>query len=324
MATAASTAPTGQFLALPCRKRAPRAAAADAADSAFSYVSKRILAKQRRLKICSIVQPKSAIGACMAVRIRSRGQWQDREFAERGCVSFLRRDPVLGELLAATQQGCDVSFEQLYRLTSVHLLRVVLRINRHGAEAEEVLQEVYASAWGNCNQFDRNRGNAMTWLTSIAHNKAIGSLRRRQVRPEGHIEARRVDSDSDPFESMPSAYLQPPEQLAEFQTVCAVQVFLDSLPHDHRTSLMLAFSEGLTHAEIACRLNKPLGTVKSWVRRALVAMRPALAAHYTGHSQSAVRTRATYEIPVRRRRCRREPAANSGQRFTQPPLIGNT
>lgn len=184
------------------------------------------------------------------------------------------RDHELAQLLQNVQRGCAPSFEQIYGLTNARLFGIVLRINRDRPEAEEILQEVYFKAWQQCQQFDATRGVVVHWLAGIAHNTAISSLRRRGARPIA-----RRDGGEDDYAGCVSEWPQQCEVLAQAQAVRAVGEGLARLSNEQRHCLTLAFFDGLTHAEIALQVDKPLGTVKSWVRRALVAMRPSLTAH---------------------------------------------
>ena len=183
-------------------------------------------------------------------------------------------DAALSVLLHSACLGCHASFAHLYALTSAPLFRIVLRINHDRAEAEDVLQDVYVNAWNRRAQFDRSRGEAMGWLVGIAQHRAISSLRRRDARPRaGSNPAAEAD---DPYAGLVSDEAQPLQAIADARAADAVRRGLSRLHPAHRESLTLAFYEELSHGEIAVRLGRPLGTVKSWLRRSLVAMRPAL------------------------------------------------
>ena len=186
----------------------------------------------------------------------------------------VEQDRELALLLQNVQRGCALSFAKLYVLTSARLFGIVLRINRDRPEAEEILQEVYFKAWQHCHQFDATRGVVVHWLVGIAHNVAISSLRRRGARP-----IPRHAGGEDDYAGCVSEWPQQCEALAQMQAARAVGEALARLSNEQRHCLTLAFFDGLSHAEIALQVDKPLGTVKSWVRRALAAMRPALAEH---------------------------------------------
>ena len=183
----------------------------------------------------------------------------------------------LNQLLLAVTKRCPVSFKRLYVLTSPRLYAIVLTINRDRVESEDVLQEVYLKVWNNCSQFDAQRGIAIAWLAGIAHHSALDSLRRRRARPDSFCVV--APEALDPYEDLPSSTVSPLENAILKQGSRAVMDGLQALPELHRQSLALAFFEGMSHTEIAGRLQQPVGTVKSWVRRSLLSLRPALQAH---------------------------------------------
>jgi RNA polymerase sigma-70 factor (ECF subfamily) len=89
----------------------------------------------------------------------------------------------LAPLLARSGLGDRQAFAWLYQLTSSHLFAVVLRIQRDRALAEELLQEVHVAVWKAAAGFDAARSQPLTWLTAIARNRAIDSLRRAAAQP---------------------------------------------------------------------------------------------------------------------------------------------
>ena len=91
------------------------------------------------------------------------------------------RSHELAALLARTALGDRAAFARLYERTSGHLFAVVLRVQRDRAQAEDLLQEVYVNVWRAAAAFDAARAQPLTWLTSIARNRAIDSLRRRKT-----------------------------------------------------------------------------------------------------------------------------------------------
>ncbi len=99
------------------------------------------------------------------------------------------------ELLARAGLGDRAAFARLYERTSSHLFAVVLRINRDRAQAEDMLQEVYVNVWRAAAGFDAAQSQPLTWLTSIARNRAIDSLRRAQTQPQLQFEP--PDDDED-------------------------------------------------------------------------------------------------------------------------------
>jgi len=89
----------------------------------------------------------------------------------------------LSHLLSRAGLGDRAAFATLYERTSAHLFAVVLRINRDRGQAEDVLQEVYVNVWRSASSFDAAQSQPLTWMTSIARNRAIDGLRRAQTTP---------------------------------------------------------------------------------------------------------------------------------------------
>ena len=195
----------------------------------------------------------------------------------------------LSKLLARTGLGDRAAFATLYERSSSHLLGVVLRINRDRAQAEDILQEVYVNVWRAAQSFDAAQSQPLTWLTSIARNRAIDSLRRSQTRPQFHTtSAASLDEDSDVYDTVADDAPGPLDLLSRASDARALDVCMQTLSAQQRQSVALAFFDGLSHAEVAAHMRQPMGTVKSWVRRALISLKGCL--------ESAVQRDASHEL----------------------------
>ena len=195
--------------------------------------------------------------------------------------SWPERSREVAALLARSALGDRAAFARLYERTSGHLFAVVLRIQRDRALAEDLLQEVYVAVWKAAGQFDAARSQPLTWLTSIARNRAIDSLRRAQTQPmllSGHGEGGSDDEDDGPdaIEREADEGPGPMELLARAGEARELTRCIEGLNPPQRQSVALAFYDGLSHAEVAEHLRQPLGTVKSWLRRGLAALRDCL------------------------------------------------
>ncbi|MEO7057895.1 MAG: sigma-70 family RNA polymerase sigma factor [Caldimonas sp.] len=186
----------------------------------------------------------------------------------------------LSRLLARSSLGDRVAFATLYERTSPHLFAVVLRINRDKAQAEDILQEVYVNVWRAASSFDAAQSQPLTWLTSIARNRAIDSLRRvatqpklRSLGPAGDGSDR---EDESVYDTIADSAPGPLDLLSRAADARSLAVCMDRLSALQRQSVALAFYQGLSHAEVAEQLRQPLGTVKSWVRRALMTLKSCL------------------------------------------------
>jgi RNA polymerase sigma-70 factor (ECF subfamily) len=183
----------------------------------------------------------------------------------------------LSRLLARAGLGDRAAFATLYERTSSHLFAVVLRINRDRAQAEDILQEVYVNVWRAARSFDAAQSQPLTWLTSIARNRAIDSLRRIQTQPQMQTSSGATDAENENvYDTVADASPGPLDLLSRASEARALDQCMEKLSALQRQSVALAFFQGLSHAEVAAQLRQPLGTVKSWVRRALMTLKACL------------------------------------------------
>jgi RNA polymerase sigma factor (sigma-70 family) len=191
----------------------------------------------------------------------------------------------LANLLSRTALGERAAFAQLYDKTASHLLGVVLRITRNRETAEDILQEVYVNVWNKAGSFNASLSQPNTWLTSIARNRAIDSLRRAQSSPKmlsTTVHGADEDDEHDMLQDFISELPGPAEQLEQTRDTQALRGCMGALSRDQQQVLALAFYQGASYAEAADHLQQPLGTVKSWVRRGLQALKGCLEAGGVG------------------------------------------
>ena len=170
--------------------------------------------------------------------------------------------------LARIPGGDRAALQTVYRLTSAKLFGVVIRILGERGEAEDVLQEVFMTVWRKAADFDPGRASPMTWLIAIARNRAIDRLRATKV-------SRRmdpIDAAVDIADAAPAA----DSMLAETQDHARLHGCLDTLASHERGALRGAFFDGNTYEVLAARMNTPLGTMKSWIRRAMIKLKACL------------------------------------------------
>jgi len=152
---------------------------------------------------------------------------------------------------------------ELYDRYSPLVYAVALRVLADTGAAEDVLQEVFMQLWRHPARFDARRGGLGPWLAVIARHRAIDTLRKR--RPQTDLEDVVIAIEADLEEGA--------ERVRALEKVRAS---LRAMPENQRTTLELAFFEGMTHSEIAAQTGEPLGTVKTRIRAALLALRRAL------------------------------------------------
>lgn len=174
----------------------------------------------------------------------------------------------LEDLLAATARGDRQAFAELYRITSGRLYAIALALLRQQDAAEDVLQETYLAIWRTAGQFQPERAPALSWLMGIARHRAIEALRQRRRRA--------AEVWAEPMTEEALQIPDPQAALAVDHRSHALQECLRRLSADQFRSIALAFFHGLSHEELAARLQTPLGTVKSWVRRGLLQLKGCL------------------------------------------------
>ena len=174
----------------------------------------------------------------------------------------------LDKLLKDIALGNRQAFEKLYRDSSPQLFAICLRIVSQRSEAEDVLQEVFATVWRKAAQFDVERAGAMSWLAMIARNKAIDRLRSQpQARKFEPLEL--ADEIADPIAS-------PQRDAQAAGERDRLDECMKRLDDRRRSLIRAAFFDGSTYEELAARVGSPLGTVKSWIRRGLLQLRECL------------------------------------------------
>jgi RNA polymerase sigma-70 factor, ECF subfamily len=187
-------------------------------------------------------------------------------------MTSLSQDPTqLKSLLARIAQQDRAALRALYDATAGALLAVAHRVLNDRAAAEDVLQEVFVGVWGKATQLPELRSHPMAWLTATVRNRAIDALRRR--RPDISLHWHDADGEERSFDAPDENTPSPPEQLQATQCDQQLTDCLQQLEPEPRHAVQLAYFEGLTHAELAERLVKPLGTIKAWVRRSLDRLR---------------------------------------------------
>jgi len=171
--------------------------------------------------------------------------------------------------LARVARGDQLAFAELYDRHARLVFSLALRILHERADAEDVVQEVFAQVWAQAGRYDASRGAVAAWMLMLTRSRAIDRLRARRARPETAAESETAENVAD-LSATQDLELLSAEQVGRLQRA------LKDLPEAQRTALELAYYEGLTHAEVAQRLAEPLGTVKTRIRQAVIKLREAL------------------------------------------------
>jgi RNA polymerase sigma-70 factor (ECF subfamily) len=160
----------------------------------------------------------------------------------------------------------------LYDRYSRLVFSLALHVVGDRETAEEITQDVFYRVWENAAAYRSDQAKLTTWMTSITRNRAIDSLRKRQVRPErDSLDWEDAELDGNPGKS------DSPEELTDLALQQQrVRLAISALPADQRQVLALAYFQGLSHSQIAERLGQPLGTVKTRIRLAMQRLRDEL------------------------------------------------
>ena len=177
-------------------------------------------------------------------------------------------------LLAAVGGGCRDSFKDFYKLTSCRVYASLCRLLRNVSDAEESLQDTYVKVWRSAACFDQERGNAVVWLLAIARNCAMDMMRRAGARPP--LTGALSLDNTDPYEGVGSDEEHVSTTIARKRAIRQVHVALRQLESKQRQCVSLALFEGLSHTEISAHMQYPLGTVKSYIRRAIERIQPLI------------------------------------------------
>lgn len=175
------------------------------------------------------------------------------------------RDERLVCLLAECARGNQAAFADLYRETSGTLFATALRLLRRRDQAEEVLQDCFISIWNSSGVYLRELSPPRAWMIAIVRNRCLDHLRR----PQLEVRLPLNEDGEDPLAAVVSDEPDPLERLRAASDARSVKWCLTRLQPEQRQAVVLAYYEGLSRSELAEHLGRPVGTVKSWIRRGL-------------------------------------------------------
>jgi RNA polymerase sigma-70 factor, ECF subfamily len=161
-------------------------------------------------------------------------------------------------LIARIANGDRNAFRAIYGSAGPKLFAICLRMMRRREEAEEILQEVFVRIWERSHQYDPAKGAGLAWLATIARHCALDRLRK-----PGRDMAEFDEAVVEEIDAHVSALQSGAGQALDLRRC------LGSMRRDYRDAVVLAYVNGMTHEELAVHLGKPIGTIKSWVRRGL-------------------------------------------------------
>jgi len=170
-------------------------------------------------------------------------------------------------LLAAVAKGDQAAFERLYDATRAKLYGVLLRILGKPDVADDVMQETYLKVWKMAGKFDPTIASPITWMVAIARNRAIDIVRQKgDTSIEESPEAMSVAAETPP----PLARREMTEELRRLLTC------LGKLDPEKQRIVLLAYYSGWSRDQLARKLDIPVNTIKTWLRRSLLEIRECM------------------------------------------------
>lgn len=181
-------------------------------------------------------------------------------------------DTIVNDRLAALLAQCGLgnrqAFAELYDASKSKLFAVSLRIVRERHIAEEVLQDSFVNIWNNAAKYAAVKSAPMTWMTAIVRNRSLDIVRRPMVE---------VADEDDYFAlNLEDTSPGPQDQLVARRDQVKIERCMKGLDGEQLQTISLAFFHGLSHSEVAEHLGRPLGTVKTHIRRGLQKLRGCL------------------------------------------------
>ncbi|MGF7159220.1 RNA polymerase sigma-70 factor (ECF subfamily) [Rhodoligotrophos appendicifer] len=174
--------------------------------------------------------------------------------------------------LTAALQRCSrrdqAALREIYDVLAPRMLGVALRMLRRRDLAEDVVHDAFLKIWEGAASFDPERGDPSTWMFAILRHRALNLLRN---------ESRTDLVHDDQVEDQPAEEPDAEALVVALSEASALRRCLDNIEPARRQAIVLAYTHGLSHGELAGRLRVPLGTIKSWIRRSLVALRECMA-----------------------------------------------
>ncbi len=174
----------------------------------------------------------------------------------------------LAESLSRVAAGDRKAFEHVYRATSAKLYGIVLRILRRRELADEVMQDVYLSIWQRARDFDADRASPVTWMATIARNRAIDVVRKRSEAP--------ALTASPDLPDMPDGSPIASELMEHREDYARLLKCLDALSPERQQVVKLAYLDGLSREELALRFGHPVATIKTWLHRSCKQLKDCL------------------------------------------------
>jgi len=177
-------------------------------------------------------------------------------------------DSDLRQVLAQVAQGDRAAFGRLYDVVSGRLFGIIGRILPRRELAEDALQETFMRIWQRARTYDETIASPMAWMATIARNQAIDLKRRSAER----LAAAASELDETMADESPD-----PESLAgQAGELRRLGDCMEGLPKERQQLVLLAYRQGYSREELAERFHRPVTTIKTLLRRSLIALKECL------------------------------------------------
>ena len=180
--------------------------------------------------------------------------------------------PLQDDDVTAIIQRCAAgdrsALRRLFEAEAPRMIGVAERILRRRALAEEAMQDAFVQVWRRAASFDASLGSGRTWLYTILRNRSLNILR-----DESRTD---LTGETEPFDEA-SEEDDPETVVLKLGEASRLRACLEKLEPQRRQAIVLAYSNGLSHGELAGRLGIPLGTIKSWIRRSMLTLKECMA-----------------------------------------------
>lgn len=195
-------------------------------------------------------------------------------------MGLVKKEPQVGPdddfaLMERIARGDRAALDLLYKRYSPIVFSVCYRVTNDRGTAEDLLIDVFFELWRKADRYDASRGAPITYITTLARSRAIDRRRTRAGRAAvtgSDIALEFASTDSLGADEAPS----PLEASELSERATKVREALATLEPEHRKTLELSYFEGLSHSQIAEKLGRPLGTVKTHIRMGVIRMRELL------------------------------------------------
>ncbi len=196
-----------------------------------------------------------------------------RFFADNRFMRTREPDHELTRLIARVAARDELAFKALYDQSASKLYGLALRVVNNRTWAEDVLQEAFLQIWRSASDYRGDLSPPMAWMGLMVRSRALDFLRRRTAERANVTQ----ELDDPMAETLESDTPNPMDTALASQQARALHECLGKLENQQREVVSLAYLRDLSHSELASQLRLPLGTVKTWIRRAMEQLRGCMA-----------------------------------------------